>query len=191
MLKHIPVVLGCIGLLGCFDSQEDPSLNSQKDKASYSIGINLGTQLSQNKDDINVDKVFMGMKEAFAGKEPRLTPEEIRTVMTEFQQSMQKKQQDKFKTISEQNKKDGDAFLAKNKSVEGVKTLESGLQYQIITEGTGESPKVTDTVVTNYKGTLVNGQEFDSSYKRGQPATFPVNGVIAGWTEALQKMKVG
>lgn len=191
MLKHIPVVLGCIGLLGCFDSLADQSLNSQKDKASYSIGINLGTQLSQNKDDIDVDKVIMGMKEAFAGKEPRLTPEETRTVMTEFQQSMQTKQQEKTKATSEQNKKDGDAFLAKNKSEKGVKTLESGLQYQIITEGKGDSPKVTDTVVTHYTGTLIDGQEFDSSLKRGQPATFPVNGVIAGWTEALQKMKIG
>ena len=191
MLKHISVVLGCIGLLGCFDSMADQSLDSQKDKASYSIGINLGTQLSQNKDDIDVDKVIMGMNEAFAGKESRLTPEEMRTVMTEFQQSMQAKQQEKVKALSEKNKKDGDDFLAKNKSAKGVKTLESGLQYQIITEGTGDSPKVTDTVVTHYTGTLIDGTEFDSSHKRGQPATFPVNGVIAGWTEALQKMKVG
>lgn len=191
MFKHFPVVLACLGLLGCFDSVADQSLKSQKDKASYSIGINLGTQLSQNKDDIDVDKVILGINEAFAGKESRLTPEEVRTVMTEFQQTMQKKQQEKIAALSEQNKKDGDAFLAKNKTEEGVTTLESGLQYKIITAGTGESPKVTDTVVTHYTGTLVNGTEFDSSHKRGQPATFPVNGVIAGWTEALQKMKVG
>ena len=191
MLKLIPVVLASIGLLGCFDSLADQSLKSQKDKASYSIGINLGTQLSQNKDDIDVDKVIMGMKEAFAGKESRLTPEEVRTVMTEFQQTLQTKQQEKMKALSEQNKKDGEAFLAKNKNEKDVKTLESGLQYQVITEGQGDSPKVTDTVVTHYTGTLVNGTEFDSSHKRGQPATFPVNGVIPGWTEALQKMKVG
>lgn len=191
MFKHIPVVLACIGLLGCFDKEADQSLNSQKDKASYSIGINLGTQLSQNKDDIDVDKVIMGIREVFAGKESRLTPEEVRTVMTEFQQDMQKKQQEKVKALSEKNKKDGDDFLAKNKAEKDVTTLESGLQYMIITEGKGDSPKVTDTVVTHYKGTLVNGTEFDSSHKRGQPATFPVNGVIAGWTEALQKMKVG
>jgi len=191
MFKHIPVVLACIGLLGCFDKEADQSLNSQKDKASYSIGINLGTQLSQNKDDIDVDKVIMGIREVFAGKESRLTPEEVRTVMTEFQQDMQKKQQEKVKALSEKNKKDGDDFLAKNKAEKDVTTLESGLQYMILTEGKGDSPKVTDTVVTHYKGTLVNGTEFDSSHKRGQPATFPVNGVIAGWTEALQKMKVG
>ena len=109
----------------------------------------------------------------------------------EFQQEIQNKQIAKMKEASEKNAKEGAAFLAENKNKEGVITLESGLQYKVLKSGDGPSPKETDTVVTHYRGNLINGEIFDSSYKRGQPATFPVSGVIAGWTEALQKMKVG
>jgi FKBP-type peptidyl-prolyl cis-trans isomerase FklB len=111
--------------------------------------------------------------------------------MNTFKEEMTKKQEEAMKKAAEKNKKDGAAFLAENKKKEGVVTLPSGLQYKIITQGTGNTPKATDTVTVNYRGSLVDGTEFDSSYKRGQPATFPVNGVIKGWTEALQLMKEG
>ena len=120
-----------------------------------------------------------------------LSEEEMRTVMTAFQKEMAAKQAEMMKSQGEKNKKEGEAFLAENKKKEGVKTLASGLQYKVIKEGTGKTPKATDKVSTHYQGTLIDGTEFDSSYKRGEPATFPVNGVIPGWTEALQLMKVG
>ncbi len=191
MLKRLPAVIGCIGLIASFSTLAEPKLDNLKNKASYSIGINLGSQLSRTKDDIDLDSVILGVQDAFAGEKPRLTMEEIQQVMQEFQAQMQQKQMEKMAAISKQNKEEGKAYLAKNKTKKGVKTLESGLQYRVIKAGKGESPKASDTVVTHYRGNLINGQVFDSSYKRGEPATFPVNGVIPGWTEALQKMKVG
>ncbi len=191
MLKRLPAVIGCIGLIASFSTLAEPKLDNLKNKASYSIGINLGSQLSRTKDDIDLDSVILGVQDAFAGEKPRLTIEEIQQVMQEFQAQMQQKQMEKMAAISKQNKEEGKAYLAKNKTKKGVKTLESGLQYRVIKAGKGESPKASDTVVTHYRGNLINGQVFDSSYKRGEPATFPVNGVIPGWTEALQKMKVG
>ncbi|MDH5764924.1 MAG: FKBP-type peptidyl-prolyl cis-trans isomerase [Gammaproteobacteria bacterium] len=191
MFKHIPAALGCLGLLLSTTAQADDSLKTDKDKVSYSIGINWGAQLSQAKGKIDIEKVSQGMKDGFNGKQPKLTMEEMKQVITNFQQAMQKEQQDQMEKMGETNKKAGEAFLAENKKKEGVKTLPSGLQYIVLKAGTGKSPKVTDTVVTHYQGNLIDGKVFDSSYKRGQPATFPVNGVIKGWTEALQKMKVG
>jgi FKBP-type peptidyl-prolyl cis-trans isomerase FklB len=128
----------------------------------------------------------VGIKDALAGK-PQLTPDQIKEVMTTFEKDMEQKQ----KETGEKNKAEGAKFLEENKKKDGVKTTASGLQYKVIKDGNGAQPKKTDTVTVNYRGTLMNGTEFDSSYKRGQPATFPVNGVIPGWTEALQLMKVG
>ncbi len=121
----------------------------------------------------------------------RLTEDQARAALMEVQNEMRKKQQAEMQAAGEANKKEGDAFLAANKAKEGVVTLPSGLQYKILTQGTGPKPTATDSVVCNYRGTLINGTEFDSSYKRGEPATFPVSGVIKGWTEALQLMPVG
>ena len=191
MLKQLPVVLGCLGLALSITAQADDSLKTQKDKVSYSIGINWGAQLSQAKGKIDIEKVSQGIKDGFNGQQPKLTMDEMKQVINDFQVAMQKEQQAKMDKAGSSNKKAGEAFLAKNKKEKGVKTLASGLQYKIIKKGTGESPKATDTVVTHYRGNLIDGKVFDSSYKRGQPATFPVNGVIKGWTEALQKMKVG
>jgi FKBP-type peptidyl-prolyl cis-trans isomerase FklB len=126
-----------------------------------------------------------------AGGKTLMTPEEAQAALMEVQNDLRKKQQEKMQVAGEANKKEGDAFLAANKSKEGVVTLPSGLQYKILTAGTGAKPSASDSVVCNYRGTLINGTEFDSSYKRGQPATFPVSGVIKGWTEALQLMPVG
>jgi FKBP-type peptidyl-prolyl cis-trans isomerase FklB len=127
-----------------------------------------------------------GIKDALAGK-PQLTPDQIKEVMSAFEKDMEQKQ----KQVGDKNKAEGAKFLEENKKKEGVKTTASGLQYKALKDGNGAQPKASDTVTVNYRGTLINGTEFDSSYKRGQPATFPVNGVIKGWTEALQLMKVG
>jgi FKBP-type peptidyl-prolyl cis-trans isomerase FklB len=164
---------------------------NKKDKISYSIGMDIGSNLKRQELDLNADALAAGLKDAFSGGKTKLTQDEVRQVLTDFQQEIQAKMQERTQQLGEKNKKEGEAFLAENKKKSGVKTLPSGLQYKVITEGKGNSPKETDTVTTNYKGTLVDGTEFDSSYKRGEPATFPVTGVIKGWTEALQLMKVG
>ncbi len=131
------------------------------------------------------------VKDSFAGGKMLLTDDEAQAVLTAMQKEMHEEQQAKMQQAAEGNKKEGEAFLAENKSKEGVVTLPSGLKYKILTPGTGPKPTTSDSVVCNYRGTLINGTEFDSSYKRGQPATFPVTGVIKGWTEALQLMPVG
>ena len=191
MLKQLPAILGCMGLALSVTAQADDSLKTPKDKVSYSIGINWGTQLSQAKGKIDIDIVSQGMKDGFNAQKPKMTMDEMKQAITDFQAAIQKEQQDQMNKAGAANKKAGETFLAKNKKEKGVKTLASGLQYKVIKAGTGDSPKATDTVVTHYRGNLIDGKVFDSSYKRGQPATFPVNGVIKGWTEALQKMKVG
>jgi len=131
------------------------------------------------------------LKDALTGGKTLLTDDEARAALTAAQAEVRAKQQEKMQQASAENKKEGDAFLAANKAKDDVVTLPSGLQYKILTAGTGPKPAASDTVVCNYRGTLINGTEFDSSYKRGQPATFPVGGVIKGWTEALQLMPVG
>jgi FKBP-type peptidyl-prolyl cis-trans isomerase FklB len=195
--KGVHMKSGLIGILGILFlampvlAAENIQLNSQKDKVSYSIGINLGKNIKQLPMDIDLDLFYRGVKDAVSGTKLMLSEEEISTVMTAFQKEVATKQTEVMKSQGEKNKKEGEDFLAENKKKEGVKTLPSGLQYKIINEGTGKTPKATDKVSTHYQGTLINGTEFDSSYKRGEPATFPVNGVIPGWTEALQLMKVG
>ncbi len=170
---------------------EDTLLKTDKDKTSYSLGMNVGANFKQQSIDINADIFVKGFKDALSGAKPLLTDDEMRSAVLAFQKEVMAKQTEKMQVLGAKNKKEGEAFLTENKKKKGVKTLPSGLQYKIIKEGTGKMPKATDTVTTNYRGTLVDGTEFDSSYKRGQPATFPVNGVIAGWTEALQLMKTG
>lgn len=161
------------------------------DKFSYALGMNLGENLHRQSVDINPDELAQGVRDALAGGKTLMTDEEARAVLTQVQAQVREKQQEKMAATGDTNKKEGEAFLAGNKGKEGVVTLPSGLQYKIVTQGTGPKPTANDTVVCNYRGTLINGEEFDSSYKRGQPATFPVSGVIKGWTEALQLMPVG
>jgi FKBP-type peptidyl-prolyl cis-trans isomerase FklB len=171
------------------------ALKTQKDKASYAVGLNLGLNLGKNlhKDSVNLDLnlLLRGVKDGLSGGKPLLTDAEIKDVLTTLQTDVNKKRDAQMKQVGDTNKKAGDAFLAANKAKPGVVTLPSGLQYKIVKEGTGPKPAATDSVVCNYKGTLLDSTEFDSSYKRGQPATFSVNGVIKGWTEALQLMPVG
>src|SRR6266567_6026457 len=188
-MKHLIVIVSAsllaLPLFGQEKSQS-PQLKDQKDKVSYSIGMNIGFNLSKQKVDINPDILAAGIKDAIAGK-PQLTQDQVKEVMAQFEKDMEQKQ----KQLGEKNKTDGAKFLEENKKKPGVKTTASGLQYKAEKEGTGAQPKATDMVTVNYRGTLIDGTEFDSSYKRGQPATFPVNGVIKGWTEALQLMKQG
>src|SRR5207302_6566346 len=140
---------------------------------------------------LNTDALIVGMKEALSGKEATMSKEEREKTLETFQKEMMEKQAAASKEAASKNQAEGEKFLAENKKKDGVKTTASGLQYKVIKEGSGESPKETDTVVTNYRGTLIDGTEFDSSYKRNEPASFPVNRVIKGWTEALQLMKPG
>ena len=186
-MKHFIVIVSASLLaLPLFGQEKSPQLKDQKDKVSYSIGMNIGFNLSRQKVDINPDILAAGIRDALAGK-PQLTTDQVKDVMAQFEKDMEQKQ----KQAGEKNKTDGAKFLEDNKKKPGVKTTASGLEYKVEKDGTGAQPKPTDMVTVNYRGTLIDGTEFDSSYKRGQPATFPVNGVIKGWTEALQLMKVG
>ncbi|HYU32447.1 MAG TPA: FKBP-type peptidyl-prolyl cis-trans isomerase [Thermoanaerobaculia bacterium] len=164
---------------------------SLEDKASYIIGFNLGSNLKQQEIPVNSDLIVKGLRDGLGGAAGLLTNEEIQAAMTEFQQQMMAKQQEKMKVVGDKNKKEADEFLAANKTKPGVVTTASGLQYQVLQEGNGPLPKATDNVTVNYKGTLLNGKVFDSSYDRNEPATFTVGQVIPGWVEALQLMKVG
>jgi len=153
--------------------------------------MNIGTNLHRQSVDVDPKILQQGLQDALGGGKTLLSEDEARATLTEFQSEMRQKQQEKMQQAGEANKKEGEAFLAANKTKDGVVALPSGLQYKIITAGTGPKPTASDSVVCNYRGTLIDGKEFDSSYKRGQPATFPVSGVIKGWTEALQLMPVG
>jgi FKBP-type peptidyl-prolyl cis-trans isomerase len=170
---------------------EDSQLPNFKDKVSYAIGMNLGASLRRQSVDIDTSVFLQGLKDALGGGKLLMTDEEARATMVQLQNELRAKQEEKQKVAAETNKKEGDAFLAENKAKPGVVALPSGLQYKILTPGTGPKPTAADTVVCNYKGTLVNGTEFDASDKHGGPATFPVGGVIKGWTQALQLMPVG
>lgn len=166
-------------------------LTSGKDKVSYGIGMSMGRDFASQKIEVDPAILAQGIKDTLAGGPTLLTDEEAQTTLMNFQQEMMAKQEAEVQAMGEKNQTAGAAFLAENGKKEGVVTLPSGLQYKILTEGTGKSPAKEDTVTVNYRGTLIDGTEFDSSYKRGEPATFPVGGVIPGWTEALQLMKEG
>lgn len=166
-------------------------LSTQKAKLSYALGLNIGAGVKSQPVDIDPDILARGLKDAMTGAKPLLTDAEAKAALTQAQNELREQQQAKIKQEGDANKKEGDAFLAANKAKDGVVTLPDGLQYKILTAGTGPKPTATDSVTCNYRGTLVNGKEFDSSYKRGQPVTFPVNGVIKGWQEALPLMPVG
>jgi FKBP-type peptidyl-prolyl cis-trans isomerase FklB len=172
-------------------TQKPLTLETQKDKLSYAIGMNFGASLRKQSVEVDTNILVRGLKDSLAGGKTLLTDDESRAVVAGLQAEMRKKQEEKMAQAGEVNMKEGQDFLAANKSKEGVVTLPSGLQYKILQAGTGPKPATSDSVVCNYRGTLINGTEFDSSYKRGQPATFPVSGVIKGWTEALQLMPVG
>lgn len=188
--SKIVVVTGAIAtialMVGC---DKGASLKNDKEKASYAIGLQIGKSLkAQNADaDIVMPSMIAGLNDGLGGKEAKLKPEELQSVMQKMQESMMKRVQE----AAEKNLKDGDEWLAKNKSKAGLKTTDSGLQFEVVKEGSGRQPSDEDIVKVHYTGTLINGEKFDSSRDRNEPAEFPVRGVIPGWTEALKLMKAG
>jgi len=172
-------------------AQEKSPPKDKKEKTGYAIGANIGQDMKRYSIEIDADMVTQGVKDAYTGKFT-LSDDEIRTILTDLNKEMQGKENERMKIIGEKNKKEGEEFLSKNAKASGIKTLLGGLQYKVLKEGTGKTPKVNNTVVVHYKGTLLDGTEFDSSYKRNQPFEFVVGGnVISGWNEALLTMKVG
>ena len=170
------------------------NLDSHQAQVSYIIGRDLARNFAQQGLDLDVDTLAGALKEGLQGLPSRLTPEQMQAAMQQLQEQMggaEDDSQDQDPNAMNNNKAEGEAFLAQNASKSGVTTLPSGLQYEVLTQGTGKTPTLKSSVTTHYHGTLINGTVFDSSYQRGQPATFPVNGVIAGWTEALQLMPEG
>jgi FKBP-type peptidyl-prolyl cis-trans isomerase FklB len=167
------------------------SLKTQKEKFSYAVGMNLGERFKKDGVDIDPAILSRAIRDTQAGRKTLLTDDQAREAIMSVQKDVMAKQQEKNKEAAAANKKTGEAFLEANKSKEGVKALPDGLEYKVLTEGNGPKPTKDDKVSVNYRGTLIDGKEFDSSYKRGEPATFPVTGVIKGWTEALQLMPVG
>ncbi len=191
MVLRLMMAAVLVGFAGLAHAQDRPVLKTDRDKVSYSIGLDIGTNFKRQSLDLDSKALAAGIADGLSGGKPLLTEDEVRKVLAQFQQQMAAKAQQAAQQLAEKNQKAGEAFLAENKKKKGVITLPSGLQYQVIKTGTGKIPKATDTVTTHYRGTLIDGTEFDSSYKRGEPASFQVNGVIKGWTEALQLMKVG
>lgn len=191
--KLLIVAAIAVAITGCndkADQKKETKLESDEQKVSYGMGLNLGKRIKEEF-ALDVDAFSTGVRHAFDGTAPLMTDEQIMQTMEGFQKKQIEARESEFKAKADKNKTDSEAFLAANKAKEGVKVTESGLQYRVITEGKGAKPKADDTVEVNYKGTLTDGTEFDSSYKRGESVTFPVSGVIPGWTEALQLMPVG
>lgn len=181
-----------IGLLAVVSTgQEAPVLKSPKQRYSYALGMDLGNQLRKQSVELDTELFSKGLKDALSGGKTLLTEAEVRASIGELQAELKRRQVQATKSSSQEELKAGQAFLAENKKKEGVVTLPSGLQYKVLKKGDGKKPTDADTVVCHYRGTLLNGTEFDSSYRRKQPATFPVKGVIPGWREALKLMAVG
>ncbi len=172
-------------------AQENQPLKSKKERISYIIGMDIGNNFKKQSIEVEPDVLARGIKDALSGAKPLMSDAEIREIMTAFEKEVRAKQEEMRKTLGEKNKKEGEQFLAENKKKEGVQTLASGLEYKVMKAGTGKKPLATDMVTVQYRGTLIDGTEFDSSYRRGQPATLQVNGVIPGWKEALQLMQEG
>lgn len=179
---------------GC--NSEEPAADSAKlesidQRVSYLFGLNLAQQFKQDDVPLDVEAFAQAVRDVQGGVEPRLSEDDMKAAMQAFQDKQMAKHEESAKVVAEANQKEGEAFLAANKTKEGVVTTASGLQHKVITEGTGKQPTAADTVTVHYRGTLIDGTEFDSSYSRGEPVSFPLNGVIPGWIEGLQLMKEG
>lgn len=192
-MKRILVALASLSF--CFSAgaadKQVTQLKDNKDKISYSIGVDVGKSIQKQKIEISADPFFLGFKDGLAEKYSLMPEAEVKQTLMALQTQILEKQKAEIKELANKNQTDGEKFLAENKTKKGIVSLPSGLQYRIINEGKGDAPKATDTVTTHYRGKLINGSEFDSSYSRGEPVKFAVNGVIPGWTEALQLMKPG
>ena len=177
--------------LSAADAAGDKAIETTKDKVSYSIGLDLGTYLTSMKGKVDFDILKQGLDDGFMGLEPKLSKEEMTAAQEEFAATVQAEQAALMEEMKEKNSAAGALYLEENMKKEGVVTTDSGLQYEVLEAGEGETPTAEDTVKVDYVGTLIDGTEFDSSIKRGEPVTFPVGQVIPGWTEALQQMQVG
>ena len=191
-MRHFAVAVVCLALAmpGTALAAGAKTFKNEKEKLSYSIGMDVGGVIKRQGIEVDPDAVIRGFRDAYKGK-TLLTEEEMRQQIQALHTKLMERQAEDMKKQVNKNKSEGEKFLAENAKKEGVKTLPSGLQYKELQAGTGKTPSVSDSVTTHYSGTLIDGTEFDSSYKRGEPVTFPVSGVIAGWTEALQLMKEG
>ncbi len=166
-------------------------MKSTKEKVSYCLGLETGKNLIRQFADVDFDLLRKGFEDGLGGDTPKLSNDEVGLIMQTLRQQVELQQRQFVAKVAEQNRKEGEAFLEKNKKKEGINVLPSGLQYQVLAKGSGEKPSLVDTVSVHYRGTFINGQIFDSSYERGKPHEFPVNRVIPGWSEALQLMQVG
>lgn len=200
-IKVLPIALAVsLALVGCGEASKPKAgasvaaavaLESEIQKVSYIMGTNIGGQIKGEAFEVDIPSLTLGLSDAVAGNEPKLSEDEVKAVIEAFQAKMMAEQEASAKLVAETNIKEGEAFLAANAKKDGVVVLESGLQYKILTAGTGAIPMSENTVEVHYKGTLLDGTEFDSSFKRGVPAQFGVTQVIPGWVEALQLMKEG
>jgi len=202
MKLQLLTVIGAGAVLSLMAADESPLLKTPKDRVSYAIGMDIGKSITNQSIDINPDALAAALKSVVTGAKPLLSDAEYQENMKTFRSDMQAKmmakraemqakQAEKSKEVGDKNKKEGEIFLVENKKKDGVKTTPSGLEYKIITAGTGKIPSRNDTVVTQYRGSFIDGREFDSSYKRGEPFVTAVTNVIKGWTEALTMMPVG
>jgi FKBP-type peptidyl-prolyl cis-trans isomerase FklB len=191
-MKYVSFVLLIFAVVACQGSKDSQvSLKTSQDSLSYSVGLQMGQNLKLGVDDLNTDALVAGVRDGMDDEENLMSDDFARKKFVEFQQVMRTKFQENQQKLAEEGKAKGEVFLEENKNKEGVVTLPSGVQYKIIRRASGPSPKATDQVVVHYRGKLIDGTQFDSSYDRGQPATFAVNQVIKGWTEGLQLMKTG
>jgi UDP-GlcNAc:undecaprenyl-phosphate GlcNAc-1-phosphate transferase len=191
MRRKWMMLLGIALLTAPVFAGETPVLKTQKEKVSYSLGADVARNFKRLGIEVDVDLLVKGLRDSFAGEKLLMTQAEFRETMNTFQAELRQKQIEATRVAAENNKTAGDAFLAENKAKEGVVTLPSGLQYKILKAGDGKTPTDANTVECQYHGTLIDGTEFDSSYSRGQSATFKLSGVIPGWREALKLMPVG
>jgi FKBP-type peptidyl-prolyl cis-trans isomerase FklB len=185
------IIAGVVLAAGVVYGADGQTLRTGKDKTSYAVGAQMGMDMKKYRMDLDPDLVAKGFRDAYTGGKLLLNDRDMSQALAETQKQMAARSAEVIKEDAEKNRQEGEAFLGRNKTKEGVRTLPDGLQYRVMQAGTGRTPRPTDMVVVNYRGTFIDGTEFDSSYRRGQPALFPVNRVIKGWTEALQLMKVG
>lgn len=191
LVSALAVAVSTISITTTAIAKEVKSLETEEQKVGYGFGLMLGKRMKTDTPELDVDAFIQGMKDGFGGKAPLLTDAQVQQAIQGFQMRQRDQQMAKFEKMAADNKAAGDAFLAENKGKDGIKTTESGLQYKVINEGNGKKPTLEDTVKVHYEGSLISGKVFDSSIKRGEPVSFPVTGVIKGWTEALQLMPVG
>jgi len=184
------IALG-LALSACQSTQHKVEIKTLQDSVSYGIGMDIGKNLKAQMIDVNPDVIAQALKDVNSNGKMMLTDEQARSAMMAFQSQMMAKHEEKMKAAGEKNKREGEVFLAENKKKEGVVTLPSGVQYRILTAGTGKKPKAKDNVIVSYRGSLIDSTEFDNSYKRGEPVTFPVSGIIKGLSEAIQLMPLG